>query len=499
MSEFKSKIVTRNRTVSISVFVLLMVITQFLAYQNYLLLQSEHKQILLTEINTYHSKIETLLQSARAAATTLAYIVQTKQNQIDSFDEIGRLLVTPNSFLDAIQLVNAQGAITQVYPMTGNEDVIGYNILQDPKRNKEALRAREERTLFFAGPFSLKQGGMGIVGRLPYYDGNQFLGFAAVIIRIETLIRAIGTQKNSSTPILYQLSKKNPDTGIEEFFLPHKDSFSFERSEKAYIKEGDWNIYVQLDNDVSLWSLLPYPILGLFLSLVGSTFIVFLLNEPKRLELQVQQKTSELFTQQQRYQILLENSSDAIMVINQLNKLTYVSPSFSNIFGYSEHELLQKPINEFILEEDLFHVENTINTCKVNSDSQEQLTFRIYTKTKNIRWFEATFSNLLNKHEIGGIVINIHDVTERMSHLEEIQFQNRKLRDIAWTQSHIVRAPLARIMSLVMLLKDSNYSSDEYLILLDYILESARELDTIVCDISKKAERIDWDSGTISF
>jgi len=74
-------------------------------------------------------------------------------------------------------------------------------------------------------------------------------------------------------------------------------------------------------------------------------------------------------------------------------------------------------------------------------------------------------------------------VKERTSALEK---QNETLRDIAWTQSHVVRAPLARLMGVVALMELEKPDETELDELLGIILSSAHELDAIITDISHK-------------
>jgi DNA-binding response OmpR family regulator len=74
-------------------------------------------------------------------------------------------------------------------------------------------------------------------------------------------------------------------------------------------------------------------------------------------------------------------------------------------------------------------------------------------------------------------------VKERTSALEK---QNETLRDIAWTQSHVVRAPLARMMGVVALMELEQPTDAEFEELMSIILSSAHELDAIITDISHK-------------
>ncbi|MFN3951475.1 MAG: PAS domain-containing protein [Thermaurantimonas sp.] len=85
----------------------------------------------------------------------------------------------------------------------------------------------------------------------------------------------------------------------------------------------------------------------------------------------------------------------------------------------------------------------------------------------------------------------IHDITNEKNVMKKLSLQNLKLREIAWTQSHIVRAPLARMMGLIEmyeLLKDTEMDEKS---LRQLIYQSAKELDEIIFQITKKTENID--------
>ncbi len=93
--------------------------------------------------------------------------------------------------------------------------------------------------------------------------------------------------------------------------------------------------------------------------------------------------------------------------------------------------------------------------------------------------------------------------------LENIKKQNEILRDIAWTQSHIVRAPLSRIMGVVYFLQsqkgsEQNTESTEHVShshhfdqaqLMQAIIDSAVELDQIVREITEKTQKANLNLG----
>lgn len=117
------------------------------------------------------------------------------------------------------------------------------------------------------------------------------------------------------------------------------------------------------------------------------------------------------------------------------------------------------------------------------------------TKPYTLVEVELRIKNLLNNTYLMAQLQNQNEileekVNERTAELmrvnEAIQEQNKILREIAWTQSHVVRAPLARILGVVTLLKNELMNSDEREEVLNIIADSANELDDIVKTITEK-------------
>ncbi|MEI7628591.1 MAG: histidine kinase dimerization/phospho-acceptor domain-containing protein, partial [Bacteroidota bacterium] len=60
------------------------------------------------------------------------------------------------------------------------------------------------------------------------------------------------------------------------------------------------------------------------------------------------------------------------------------------------------------------------------------------------------------------------------------------LKEIAWTQSHMVRAPLTRIMGLANALQRGIVPDSERQQYLNYIKNSSDELDDVIKNITAK-------------
>jgi signal transduction histidine kinase len=85
-------------------------------------------------------------------------------------------------------------------------------------------------------------------------------------------------------------------------------------------------------------------------------------------------------------------------------------------------------------------------------------------------------------------IVLANDITEKIKYIESIEIQNKNLSEIAWIQSHLVRAPLARIMGIIQMFEhDTKMSEPERQMFFEHIIASAHELDELIMEISQKA------------
>ncbi len=106
-------------------------------------------------------------------------------------------------------------------------------------------------------------------------------------------------------------------------------------------------------------------------------------------------------------------------------------------------------------------------------------------RIKNLLYTVYLLSQLTNQN-----AVLEERVAERTAELEKnlaaIELQNKALREISWIQSHVVRAPLARMMGAIALLDikdDAGVTQEE---IMEIVVSSANEIDKTVREISSK-------------
>lgn len=325
-------------TAGIITFLLLLILTQALVYQRYLIKKEHRKTAITNEITEVKERIKATISQNISAAKTLALIVE-KYGVPNNFNDIAKSILESNKHIDVLRLTS-QGVITHIYPLKGNEVVLGHNILQDPMRTREAYRAIQKKSFFYAGPLQLKQGGIALVGRLPIFIENTFKGFSIVIVRLNTFLNAARLNENGS--FLYQLSKINPVTQQEEFFMPLRSEFSKSESINIDVPEGEWKLHVMLKDNNSNLNLLFLSLFGLLFSGIAGLFIKTLAAQPKKLQKLVKEKSEALKKAESVYKTTLDRVSDAIVGLDKNWTFTFMNLKAAEILQREPQDLIGK-------------------------------------------------------------------------------------------------------------------------------------------------------------
>ena len=89
-----------------------------------------------------------------------------------------------------------------------------------------------------------------------------------------------------------------------------------------------------------------------------------------------------------------------------------------------------------------------------------------------------------------GLSVFFKDITERVKYIKQIEAHNEKLREISWMQSHVIRAPLSRIMGLTELMRNTDLTIEDRNTTIEYLLQSAHELDEVIKGITLKTTNL---------
>ena len=201
-------------------------------------------------------------------------------------------------------------------------------------------------------------------------------------------------------------------------------------------------------------------------------------------------KSLELEESQKRYSDLFQLSPQPMWVYD-IDTLRFLNVNNAAIrhYGYSYEEFLSMTLREIRPVEDLPKLDEQIAMLRKEIDINYSGIFRHCKKNGEIIWAEIQ-SNAIRLNNITGRVVLVNDVTERLNYILEIEDKNKKLQEIAWMQSHVFRAPVARLMSLIDLATNYENTEVEQREFLEKMLTSVKELDTVIRCIAGKTNEI---------
>lgn len=149
----------------------------------------------IEKLTVLHAKLSSSLTSTIAAARVLAVSLATHPDlSKEEFVILANEVMAANLSIRNLVLVRDTIA-NYVYPLEGNEKILGVNYRNLPEQWPVYQRMMQERSIQVAGPLNLVQGGTGLVVRIPVYkpgDPSQFLGSIAMVVQYDTLMSEIG-------------------------------------------------------------------------------------------------------------------------------------------------------------------------------------------------------------------------------------------------------------------------------------------------------------------
>lgn len=484
--QFSKWLYSYPKTFGFVFFAIMLSLIVFIISLRYKVIKESEEREMSNILNVVEQNFQQILKTSYTTTLTLAMTIND-EGKAENFNEIAAQLIDDKSGIDAVQLV-PNGIITNVYPLEENKAALNYNILKSHYNiRKEAEKSIERRTMYFAGPIKLIQGGIGVVGRLPVYKNNKFWGFSAVVIKLETLMKSSGIKSIDKSKYYFQFSKKNPATNEEEFFLPSNNNFSDYYYKTVTIPEGDWKLYlISTKKNTIIGQILTSSILGFLLSIVSGFTVYYLLKRPAELQILLKKKSNRLLLSEKQYRALFEQAPVGIAKIDSLSgKHLDINTHYCSILGYSVEELKQINFESTIHVDDLDYF-NSKMTQLLNDEIMEfSLEKRFYHKSGKIIIVNLLVAALWkNNSKIKTHMSIIEDITDKKRAEENLKEsfnivteQNKRLLNFSYIVSHNLRSHTSNIQTIADFLDQavSKEERDEMIDLLKKVSHSLNE------------------------
>jgi PAS domain S-box-containing protein len=165
-----------------------------------------------------------------------------------------------------------------------------------------------------------------------------------------------------------------------------------------------------------------------------------------------------------KFRSMIENSNDAIALMDKEGKIIYASSSTVKVIGYTSAEMEGRYVFEEIHPEDKSNLLEHLKEVMLYPETNVYVEIRKKHKDGGYRWLECHSCNMLQDPSVEAIITNYRDITSRkvsefkIDHqYKELQKVNAELDGFVYSASHDLKAPLLSILGITTIAKhDSN-------------------------------------------
>ncbi|MBA3828655.1 MAG: PAS domain-containing protein [Taibaiella sp.] len=196
-----------------------------------------------------------------------------------------------------------------------------------------------------------------------------------------------------------------------------------------------------------------------------------------------------LMKSESKFRSLIQNSSDAITVIDANEKMIFASDSLYRITGFTEEETMGTDSIIFMHPDDRPGAVKIKEYILTHPGVTREYTYRRLKKDGTYLWAEILITNMIDDPAVAGIVINFRDITEWKNQQDELRAlnielkkSNKQLDSFVYSISHDLRSPITSMLGILNL-AEMDTNDAELLCKLSMLRDCNTRLDHFIQDI----------------
>jgi diguanylate cyclase (GGDEF)-like protein/PAS domain S-box-containing protein len=148
---------------------------------------------------------------------------------------------------------------------------------------------------------------------------------------------------------------------------------------------------------------------------VGTTETLDTLAAQLGLALESQTLSAELHLRQgeARFRALVQNSSDAILLVDRSGLVTYQGPSAERVLGYRPEALLGSGLEDLSDPQDLLRLQSQLTEVLARPGLSRRIELRLRRQDGELVDVEAVLNNLQADPSVGATLVTVRDISER--------------------------------------------------------------------------------------
>ncbi|OWY62690.1 hypothetical protein B7486_57065, partial [cyanobacterium TDX16] len=141
---------------------------------------------------------------------------------------------------------------------------------------------------------------------------------------------------------------------------------------------------------------------------------------------------------ERRFKVLVENASDVVTVVDADSRVIFCSPAARRILGREPEALMGQVQFEIVHPDDRSRVREFLEEPSDGDAAADPLELRLLHADGTYRWFEVVTRDLRGQDEIGGIVVNFREITDRKGAEQRLANSEARFRALVQNSSDVV-------------------------------------------------------------
>ena len=363
-----SKLSKRGKTLVIFVFIVMILGFGAFVLRETVVSVNSHKMEAENLAILFGSEIERDCSRTFQLNGIMEALLFADDGAVADFQKLAKHLLPDYPAASCVQLA-PDGIVSDVYPLEGNESVLGHNLFMDANRSHEAVLTRNSGVLTIGGPYQLKQGGVGFIGRLPVFldsEKTEFWGFINVVVLVSNILDALDFTPLSKHGYDFSIYKIDDETDdILHIYGTDYENLNNPVRHELDMPNARWDIAVSPKNswiDIRLFVVLVVMSLLLILTLLFLAILIVQQYSSNRelARLAVVDQLTGLFSRQTAVHTLeeeIEKSSRTglhiAMCFIDMNDFKEINDTYGHTKGDSALKWVASQLNKVVRQDDV--------------------------------------------------------------------------------------------------------------------------------------------------